>query len=75
MIVITITESPRNPNISQKKFLCEHCGKIATYCSLMPSTCDEPHCRMPLPNIKALMQMPSTRISWHKGTTNLLCYP
>jgi len=71
MIIVTIKESPVNSNVSQKRFFCEHCGKMATYYSLMPPICDRGHCRMPLPNIKALIQMPAARISWHKGTTDL----
>lgn len=75
MIIVVIKESPHNPDVSQKRFLCPHCGKLIIYYTIMPIACRGAQCQELLPNVRALMQMPSARISWHKGTTSLLCSP
>lgn len=75
MIVVRIDRPQFMHGGARKRFDCPHCGKMAQYYTMMSPTCKGRKCLRPLPNINALLRMPSARINWHKGVNDLLCFP
>ncbi len=75
MIVVRIDKPQFMHGAARKRFDCPHCGKMAQYYTMMETVCTGKECLKPLLNIDALLRMPSAKISWHKGTNDLLCSP